>query len=1337
MKLSTSHLRSMGAVIVCFAMVLCNIPPVLAADIIIKDSVTGPVYGNGTGPLLDGGGSPISGSTGGAPPSAPPADNSVWVTKIGSNTGSVAGEVYGGYAYTGNADSNTVTIDTAVTGNVFGGNAVTGSSRENEVFIYGTVSGPDNSLSYIAGGQAADSAAENLVEIGSGADVTAYITGGATAGGYAALNTVNVVSEGTMWQDSRTAVKGIVSGGQSDSGSVIGNTVNVSAGENGSVNITGNVYGGYTKTGSVTENEVIIGATGGSVHVANAYGMYAETGNAEENLVVIDGGKIGKAYAGYTRAGDASYNTVNAFRIPSIDAINNVVSLSGEVSAVVVDNIYGGATASGDANSNSIVVLEHQRDGVFYGGYTENGDARYNTTIVGGGNFGSFHSGHSDNGVASDNYILTNGGNIRNLYGGSVEKGTTEDNVIRVNHGIIGNVYGGYVTNGTARNNTVTVAGEFPGATVENVYGGHSQSGDAINNEVTIDYDGRVTGNVVGGYSGFVTALTATGTTDNNIVNINHGAVITGNVYGGQSGSANSNRVNINHGTINGTIVGGGDAISGFYAKENNVTIINGSVKDVYGGKITVGDAVFNTIDITGGSSGNIYGGDSGMGHSNDNAVSINNGTVHDVYGGRTAAGNAKNNELSLTSGNIGSVYGGITSSGLSENNSVVIDNSTVNGENISGGSSSHGDALDNIITVRGSQIRNSGAKVIGGNTTFGNANNNLVAIDGGSVNALQVAGGNSGGGNSDGNIVTIGEETGGSFIISDLTGGFSSNGFARNNFVTIGGGGPFSGNFTDVHGGRSGGSGDASNNTVTIYNGVFTNVYGGKADGDGYAMSNKVYLHGGTFNGEIYGGYSTSGSATGNLVDIGAGAILMAGTKLYGGYTSSARHDGRTGNALNIRKPVTITGLNGFGKYNFYLPADFTANKTMIAVTSGDGSNGVINLKDSWVEIGVNEGSSLKKGDTIVLIDEQGGKGFDGSPANSTSNGSTLTDHSGLMNYSFGLSVDGNKLKANVLGKSLSPGTDSFPEGFVSGIILANQGADAIAGAAMDGAMTAANKGPVKGLGGFGSLVAGKSKYQTGSHVDMIGVSASAGLAIGADFTNSRLTLGPFAEYGKGNYDTVQTSAAGQEVSGDGDSQYMGGGFLLRVDFKDTGAGRYFAEASARAGRLENNFSVNWQGVGESLGVISYKTTTPYYGIHLGYGGSWDVASSTALDIYGKYFFAREGEGSASLSGGEAIEFENLTSSRIRGGARVAYSSNDRLALSFGGAYEYEMNGENKASMLGLSINAPSLKGGTGIGEFVIGYRPSEDSMTSISFGIQGYAGKREGITGSFAIRF
>jgi hypothetical protein len=64
------------------------------------------------------------------------------------------------------------------------------------------------------------------------------------------------------------------------------------------------------------------------------------------------------------------------------------------------------------------------------------------------------------------------------------------------------------------------------------------------------------------------------------------------------------------------------------------------------------------------------------------------------------------------------------------------------------------------------------------------------------------------------------------------------------------------------------------------------------------------------------------------------------------------------------------------------------------------------------------------------------------------------------------------------------------------------------------------------------------------------------------------------------------------------------------------------------------------------------------------------------------------------------------------------------------------EFDGKAKATAHGFDIPAPSLKGATGIAEVGLSIQPSRSRPLFLDIGIQGYTGKREGITGNIQIR-
>jgi hypothetical protein len=65
----------------------------------------------------------------------------------------------------------------------------------------------------------------------------------------------------------------------------------------------------------------------------------------------------------------------------------------------------------------------------------------------------------------------------------------------------------------------------------------------------------------------------------------------------------------------------------------------------------------------------------------------------------------------------------------------------------------------------------------------------------------------------------------------------------------------------------------------------------------------------------------------------------------------------------------------------------------------------------------------------------------------------------------------------------------------------------------------------------------------------------------------------------------------------------------------------------------------------------------------------------------------------------------------------------------------KHEFDGEAKSSIYGRSIPSSDLKGGTGIGELGLTFTSAKG--ISVDLGVQGYTGKREGVTGSLQLKF
>jgi outer membrane autotransporter protein len=567
---------------------------------------------------------------------------------------------------------------------------------------------------------------------------------------------------------------------------------------------------------------------------------------------------------------------------------------------------------------------------------------------------------------------------------------------------------------------------------------------------------------------------------------------------------------------------------------------------------------------------------------------------------------------------------------------------------------------------------------------------------------------------------------------------------------------------FSEIFGGSAvsnDGPANATGNTVNFTGGTAGSIYGGSTwittfatTYSAAATGNRVFINGGTISNTVYGGYamvgisgSGNGSSINNTVTI-TGAPDLTGTTLYGGYiydgiSSTGNGDAFSGNTLNLHSSgLTMAGMANFEKLNFYLPVTMTSDQTMLTVTgTADLTDGA--SRSSTVNVGI-EGSSspLQTGDQVILIDA--GTLTTNSALNTTANGSGMQGVT--LKYEFDIMASGNQLLATVnsSGPKVNEQAKALPEGFLSGLALTNLGADLIAGPGLSNAVNAAGNAARasvstnSGLATFGALSGGWSRYQTGSHVDMSSISLMAGLAFGTDLAPGHLTLAGFFEYGNGSYDTYNSFSNAASVHGDGDIYHIGGGVLGRMDFLDTGPGHFYVEASGRAGGVHNEYT-NGDLRDSQNRRAEYDTSSTYYGLHLGVGYLWNINEKASLDLYGKYFWTRQEGDSVTLSTGDPVKFDDVDSHRLRGGARFAYAVNEHVSPYVGAAWEHEFDGRARATTNGFDIDAPSLRGDTGMGELGLTLKPSQTLPLSFDLGVQGYTGKREGVTGSLQLRY
>ena len=121
---------------------------------------------------------------------------------------------------------------------------------------------------------------------------------------------------------------------------------------------------------------------------------------------------------------------------------------------------------------------------------------------------------------------------------------------------------------------------------------------------------------------------------------------------------------------------------------------------------------------------------------------------------------------------------------------------------------------------------------------------------------------------------------------------------------------------------------------------------------------------------------------------------------------------------------------------------------------------------------------------------------------------------------------------------------------------------------------------------------------------------------------------------------------------------------------------------------------------------------------------------------MYGKYLWTRQNGGKHTIAG-DVFTFDDINSQRSKLGARYSHPLNESTTLKLGAAWEYEFDGKANASVHGLPIAAPSLKGHTGVAEAAIKITPVKNKDLSFELGVQGHTGKRQGVTGHVAVKY
>ena len=1136
----------------------------------------------------------------------------------------------------------------------------------------------------------------------SGGYVRAYVYGGySRADGYTSENDHVIMSGGK--------VDGGVYGNWNLKGSIKNGYVTMSGGE---VGASDGVYGGWSDVagGDVTESHVDISGT--AKINGRAVGGRSDAKNVTKSYITATGGTIGKEAIGGEGKTGASENYITATGTTFKKSVIGGKSSNGAVtgsrvfltSSKVGENIYGGNAAGGKVEDNHVKLRGNNVvTGEIYGGTSTTNDASRNIvdiedgevggTIFGGRGVNSFNNTVNLTRTHAKNQV--NGGGV-NTSGGSVH-----DNKVTLDSAKVdGIVSGGQANSGDATKNIVTAQNN---SKINSVIGGQSSSGAAKLNEVHLS-DSAATKEIYGGYS-------ISNNAEENIVNLTN-TTANDEVYGGLSSqkAADKNTVKLNGGEAKKNVWGGYGRTS---TSQNTVTVEGGALVagNALGAEATAGSATNNTVNVDSGKVTGDVKGAKASGSATNNIVNLK-GTARvdgNVYAADASSGSG--NSVNFHSGSVGgTIYGLSNASGT--NNTLNVHNAhtqktagdikNFNALNFDGVTAATNGTIDkaalNLTTNVDTDINNAKFKL----------NGEEYDVNKDTYGSLNI---------EEGKEYHLIRNTGNTFTNFTEKAKQTTNEFTLKNSTTY-----------DIM--LKGLIKSSDDQSILIQGNKLTSR---KISNDGKFDGGEINKYGNIPNPVINVVNENPSNPTDfNGLDIDGGnnsTVNLTGGNNIGNITGGA------GSTLNVGKdttnpaaPNSITAKNigGFDDINIFMPPTVKDGDSMIKLTDPTANTDLSNMRGK-ITAYVSGNTDVGDTSTIHLIDKQGsGRLLLPDPSHLQ----TRVQQGATIDYETYAMVDANgrALDLRFSGKRrVKDDTKSFAETRAASLASLKSGSELITNyldkLIPDGHLE---------LFPFAISEAYDLRYETGSHVNSKGYGVAAGLASLTENFAGDILSGVFVEYGKANYDSYLDSG----LHADGDSEYIGGGLMLKQNFT---SGTYL-DASFHVGKISSDYNSNDWTYAIAPGVLAHNEkfdiSSTYMATHIGIGQIFDLSQSNKLDVYTKWLYAYTDDADASISSGERYHFDSVTSNRLRAGLRDTINLKDEHNLYFGGAYEYEFSGDAKASTMGLDAPKPSLKGSTGV--FEAGYKYESKNLI-FSLGGKGYVGKTRGgaINAGFEIMF
>ena len=711
----------------------------------------------------------------------------------------------------------------------------------------------------------------------------------------------------------------------------------------------------------------------------------------------------------------------------------------------------------------------------------------------------------------------------------------------------------------------------------------------------------------------------------------------------------------------------------------------------------------------------------------NENAENI----TANITGGSTTSGDANNNNLTVkgtdeksVDANGYEILGGSTgsSTGNAGNNTVTLRN-VKNISFVDGGIArdSNGNSNNNIVYIWNSELFN----VHGGHTGYGSANYNKVYFYSGTVQDY-TSGAVTGAG-----IVTYDGEA--SFNELYIYGG-ELNGVTQGGFVSG------DGTLKITSGTPAGGYGKANNNLVEVYGGTVNDqLLGGYVKYNGEANGNTINIYGGTINGEILGGYVGSGAVTNNRINIYGGDLSNA--NIYAGKIGTNTDLYGSNNELNFHiKDITAKNIGGFDRIYFNLPGSIRSGDTILTLTDGT---------TDWpdTKVLVNSGGALlHTGDWFTLVRNDNGLNLDINAVRETSPGYSA---SGRNTLSHGIAWDNYVEYSPIYGSSADSASDSTDtvvglradvqeraSELKKQIEALTEPVNSVKGMVDSGTDRILNWLPPEEVESKGINETTQFEFFMGAGGEYLKIDTGNGSCVknksgGTNIGAARVLknrhgvflFAPITDYGAANY----KSDLQDGTHGGGNSQYFTAGLIAR----QWNTGGMYYEASFRGGRMKTSFtSDNFEMNGEHVHV-SYNAHTPVYTGHVRLGWRANVSPQNVMDFYGIYSHNHISGLDAKVSQVEqTYNLSDSDSKRIRLGARLTRSINDHNRFYSGLAYQYDFSGDTFASYMGEHTRKVGQKGSSGMLEFGWQLKPTPRSAVMFDSALVGWVGKQKGLS-------